>query len=220
MDPEEIDKKLKKMCEIDKEFINKKYMQLCNEVSDINEHLPTLYNLATECESIIELGVRGVVSSWALINGLLNNNMKNKKILLNDLLPCNIDELLFFTKNLDIDLTYQWINCLNLEEQAVDMVFIDTWHVYGQLKRELEKFSKFATKYIVMHDTTVDEFQGETIRCCLNAEKQSQESGIPVEEILEGLGRAISEFLENNPNWQIKKKYTNNNGLTILEKIN
>jgi hypothetical protein len=217
---EEITEKLQKISKIDREFINKKYIELCNTISDINEHLPTLYNLATECESILELGVRGVVSSWALTNGLLNNNMKNKKLVLNDLLPCDINELLYFTKNLDIQLTYQWINCLHLEEQTVDMVFIDTWHVYGQLKRELEKFSKVATKYIVMHDTTVDEIQGETIRCWLNAEKQSQESGIPVEEILQGLGRAISEFLENNSDWQIKKKYTNNNGLTILEKIN
>jgi hypothetical protein len=214
---EEHNEKLK---EIDKEFINKKYIQLCNTISDINEHLPTLYNIATECESILELGVRGVVSSWALTNGLLNNNMKDKKLFLNDLQPCNIDELLYFTKNLDIQIEYQWINCLHLEEQIVDMVFIDTWHVYGQLKRELEKFSKFATKYIVMHDTTVDEIYGETIRCQLNAEAQSQESGIPIEEIREGLGRAISEFLENNSNWQIKKKYTNNNGLTILEKLN
>jgi hypothetical protein len=214
---EEHNEKLK---EIDKEFINKKYIQLCNTVSDINEHLPTLYNIATECESIIELGVRGVVSSWALTNGLLNNNMEDKKLFLNDLQPCIIDELLYFTKNLDIQIEYQWINCLHLEERIVDMVFIDTWHVYGQLKRELEKFSKFATKYIVMHDTTVDEIYGETIRCRLNAEAQSQESGIPVEEIREGLGRAISEFLENNSNWQIKKKYINNNGLTILEKLN
>lgn len=217
---EESNKKLQKISDLDREFINKKYIQLCNNISDINEHLPILYNLATECESIIELGVRGCISSWALTNGLLNNNMKNKKLLLNDLMPCDIDELLYFTKNLDIQLRYQWINCLHLEEQVVDMVFIDTWHVYGQLKRELEKFSKFATKYIVMHDTTIDEIYGDTIRCCLDAEKQSQESGIPVEEILEGLGRAISEFLQNNTNWQLKKKYTNNNGLTILEKIN
>lgn len=38
-----------------------------------------------------------------------------------------------------------------------------------------------------MHDTTVDEIYGETIRCYMNAEEQSIESGIPVEEINKGL---------------------------------
>jgi hypothetical protein len=36
-----------------------KYNNFCNYSSDINEHLPTLYNYARECESILELGVRG-----------------------------------------------------------------------------------------------------------------------------------------------------------------
>ena len=27
------------------------------------------------------------------------------------------------------------------------MTFIDTWHVYAQLKRELKKFSRFTNKY-------------------------------------------------------------------------
>ena len=70
-----------------------------------------------------------------------------------------------------------------------------------------------------MHDTTVDEYDGETIRCGMNAQEQSSASGFPLEEILQGLGKAIDEFLIDNSNWIINKKYINNNGLTILEKI-
>ena len=47
------------------DYIKNKYNHLSNKPSDINEHLPTLYNYATKCESVIELGVRGCVSSWA-----------------------------------------------------------------------------------------------------------------------------------------------------------
>lgn len=203
-----------------KQYVSYKYLSLCETPSDINEHLPTLHQLATECNTILELGVRSVVSSWAFINGLTANlTTINKKLFLNDVDECNISELLEHTNNLPIEIQYQWVNCLDLEfgDNKFDMVFIDTWHVYGQLKRELNKFSKIANKYIVMHDTTVDEIYGETIRCKLDSEKQSQETGIPVEEILQGLGKAINEFLEENPNWEIKKKYTNNNGLTILQ---
>jgi len=198
-----------------------KYKLLCELPSDINEHLPTLYQLATECNSVLELGVRGVVSSWAFVNGLLDNNDTRKFLFLNDLQECNINELLEYTKKLPIDIKYQWINCLDLDfnDNTFDLVFIDTWHIYGQLKRELAKFSKISNKYIVMHDTTVDEFEGETIRCGMNAEQQSIDSGFPINEILQGLGRAIDEFLLENSNWILKKKYTNNNGLTILEKI-
>lgn len=202
-------------------LIKLKYEHLCNSPSDINQHLQTLHNLATECESVLELGVRGVVSSWSFIYGLLNNNKEKKYIFLNDLESCNISELLEAVKNLDIEVEYQWINDLELElNKNVDLVFIDTWHVYGQLKRELDKFSKISNKYIVMHDTTVDEIFGETIREHMDAEAQSRETGIPIEEINRGIWPAIEEFLSKNPNWYIKERYTNNNGLTILEKIN
>lgn len=201
-------------------LIKLKYEHLRNTPSDINEHLQTLHDLATECESVLELGVRGVVSSWSLVYGLLNNNKEKKYILLNDLNSCDISELLKAVDGLDIEVEYQWMNDLELElDRNVDLVFIDTWHVYGQLKRELDKFSKVSNKYIVMHDTTVDEIFGETIRMCLNAEAQSRETGIPIEEINKGLWPAVEEFLSENANWHIKKRYTNNNGLTILERV-
>jgi hypothetical protein len=39
-------------------IVKNKFDFLCNTQSDINEHLPTLYKYDTECENIIELGVR------------------------------------------------------------------------------------------------------------------------------------------------------------------
>jgi hypothetical protein len=63
-----------------------------------------LYNYAQEYESILELGVRGVVSSYALVYGLMNNNKETKNILLNDINECDISELLFITKELPINM--------------------------------------------------------------------------------------------------------------------
>jgi hypothetical protein len=200
--------------------IKEKYTSLCTSVSDIYEHLPTLFKYAKECESIIELGVRGCISSWAFTYGLLHNNKNKKQIFLNDINPCDIRELLKATKETDIQVNYEWINDLELNvTENYDITFIDTWHVYAQLKRELEKYSKITNKYIIMHDTTVDGIYGETVRFQWNAEEQSRTSGFPVEEINCGLSKAIEEFLENNKNWIIKEVYHNNNGLTILQKI-
>ena len=200
--------------------VNSKYNELCNRPSDIHEHLPTLYRYARECESVFETGVRGCVSSWAFAKGLLENGKSEKKLFLNDISPCNISELLDSTRPLPITIEYKWINNLQLDlPYSVDMTFIDTWHIYGQLKRELDKFSKITNKYIAMHDTTVDAIHGETIRCGLNAHQQSIDSGFPLEEITCGLQKAIDEFLRDNGNWTLDVRYTNNNGLTVLRRV-
>jgi hypothetical protein len=99
-----------------------------------------------------------------------------------------------------------------------DMVFIDTWHVRAQMKRELEKFSPFCAKYIVMHDTTVDEFVGESVRAGWNVQQQSSMTGFSIKEICEGIWPAISDFLESNKDWVLHERYYNNNGLTILRR--
>ena len=52
----------------------------------------------------------------------------------------------------------------------------------------------------------------------MNAEKQSKESGFSLNKINKGLEFAVNDFLKENSNWSIKEKFTNNNGLTILEK--
>ena len=201
--------------------VEEKYNSLCHSPSDINEHLPTLCKYSKECETVIECGVRGCVSSWSLVNGLLNNNKEKKKILLNDKVECDINELLNETKDLAIEINYEWKNNLELNlDHNYDMIFIDTWHIYGHLKRELSKFSPFINKYILMHDTTIDEIDGETIRCGWNAEDQSKETGYSVEEIRCGLGKAVSEFLEGNSDWELLEKFTNNNGLTVLKRKN
>lgn len=201
------------------DIVEDKYRMLCKKRSDINEHLPTLYDYASKCESVLELGVRGVISSYAFIYGLLNNNSSKKKILLNDIVKCNIEDILKETEGLDIDVKYEWINDLELEiGENYDLTFIDTWHVYGQLKRELKKFSEVTNKYIIMHDTTVDERDGETLRTGMNGREQSRVTGIPLEEIHKGLMPAVNEFLDSNKDWYLKERFTNNNGLTILER--
>ena len=144
--------------------IGKKYILLCADNSgDIYEHLPTLYKYAKECDSVFETGVRGCISSWAFLYGLVDNqNNIKKRLFLNDINTCDITELLNSANSFNnIYIKYEWKNNLLLElNENYDITFIDTWHVYGQLKRELDKFSKITNKYIIMHDTTVDEIYG------------------------------------------------------------
>ena len=206
--------------------LENKYRELCNTPSDINEHLPTLFHYASKCESIIELGVSGVVSTYAFLYGLNNNNNATKKLLLNDIEPCNISDIVDLSDGLGIDLKYDWISDLEMNiDENYDLTFIDTYHVYGQLKRELDKYSKITNKYIIMHDTTVDEVYGEIIRMFPHqewyineAQRMSKITNIPENELLIGLWPAVEEFLNDNPEWSVCERFTNNNGLTILQK--
>ena len=202
--------------------VYREYERRANTPSDIFEHLPTLRKYASECESVLELGVRKCVSSWALALGLLENEKKGKLLFMNDINVCETAEIETCAKEAGLEIRTIWANNLTIDlGRSVDMTFIDTWHVYGQLKRELAKFAPVTRKYIVMHDTTVDEWDGETKRNIhkYDVQKQSEESGIPVEEIMKGLWPAIEEFLAANRDWVLDARWTNNHGLTILKRV-
>ena len=194
------------------------YKFFVNHPSDINEHLPTLHDYAMQCNHVTECGVRGVVSSWAFAAGLLD---KAQAQLVQVDLDTNQRVVDFggLVRAAGIDVTFYQQSDLECPMEQTELLFIDTWHVYGHLKRELARWNSNVSKYIILHDTTVDEIYGETIRNGWNAEEQSKQTGIPVEEILKGLWPAVTEFLEEHPEWILEKRYVNNNGLTILRRI-
>lgn len=188
---------------------------------DINEHLVYLTKLSAECSSILECGVRSIVSSWAFVNGLtLNNDAVTKCLTSCDIqVPPNIAELDRACVQNNIKFDFFQGNDLELPMKPYDLIFIDTWHVYAQLKRELNMMHEYAMKYIVMHDTEIDKIDGESIRVGWNTAQQSIESGFPEYEIRCGLERAIKEFLIQHPEWKIKSRFTHNYGLTVLERV-
>lgn len=204
-------------------MMKKGYATRCNTPSDINEHLPTLWKYAKECNTIVEAGVRSIVSSYAFAQGLVDrkNQLKPASLIMIDLdIPPAINE---FQKNAEQDnikVTFLHDSDLKVDTIPTDLLFIDTWHIYGQLKRELKYWHKHVGKYIIMHDTTVDEWLGENVRGGLNNEHSMKQSGYSYYEITMGLWPAIAEFLtKHSDEWELKERYTNNNGLTVLQRI-
>ena len=167
-----------------------------------------------ECNSVFETGVRGVVSSWAF------KRVKKQftiTVFCNDIEDCDVDLLLKTADKLIIDCRFVKSNNLDLEfDQKYDLTFIDTWHVYAQLSRELEKFKSITNKYIVLHDTTIDGIYGESLRFNHDIELLSKNTGYSKEEIKKGLWPAVEDFLIKTQ-IELFKRYTNNNGLTILK---
>lgn len=194
------------------------YQARCREWSDIFEHLPVLYEYTKKCSSVVECGVRTIVSSYAFANGL-KETPGNLLTMVDPGASPDMPAFLNLCKTEGVNAQFFNESDLLCPLVQTDLLFIDTWHVYGQLKRELARWHSSVNKYIIMHDTTVDEWQGETIRNGWNAVQQSKTFGFPVEEINKGLWPAVEEFLAEHPEWTIEKRLTNNNGLTILKRI-
>jgi len=187
-----------------------KINQLYNTPSDINEHIPTILKYGQECDHITEMGVRWVVSTWAWLacgpKKLISYDLFNPSHWGADISP--VEET---AKAYGLDFEFRQADVLKIEIEETDLLFIDTWHAYDQLKAELERHSSKAKKYIIMHDTTSYEYRDEPLTS-ENTFEGEKSSG-------KGLWPAITEFLESNNEWELHKRYTNNNGLTILKRI-
>jgi hypothetical protein len=201
------------------EELRRIYLQKTDQPSDINEHMPVLLDLAKECESIAELGVRYAVSTWAFLYGLCENQRTNKELYCVDIedVPY-INDIISLAMKAGIFMVFKKDDSIKVTLPTVDMMFIDTWHVYAHLKRELAFHHERVRKYIVMHDTETDKIHGESKRVGSSIKRESEIFGYPEEEIGKGLQYAIDEFLEMHPEWKVKAHYENNNGLTVLER--
>lgn len=188
--------------------VRETYERLCVTWSDIYEHLPTLKLLSMQCSTVVECGVREVVSSYAFATGLPAHG---KLIMIDPYRSKSVDD--FLSK--EPRASFVHASDLACPRVETDMLFIDTWHTYAQLKRELAYWHRHARKYIVMHDTTAFANHGESY----DIPKEVRESGFPADEIKRGLWPAVEEFLAQHPEWTIAARYYNNHGLTVLSRV-
>lgn len=186
-------------------MIETKYNQKCNQGGDIYQHLPVLRKYAEKCNHITEMGVWKINSTWAFLAGrpdvLVSIDRKHPKEF-----GANIDEVYDAASKADIKYSFIQDDTLEVEIDKTDLLFIDTWHVYQQLKAELDLHGNKVKKYIIMHDTFTYGKVG-TMHHQVGSVRAL------------GLQKAIDEFLDENKEWIVHEVFTNNNGLTILKRI-
>lgn len=190
---------------------------------DINEHISTLVRYGSECSHITEMGVRWITSTWAFLgcipDKLISYDMRNPSTWGQGGEGENgsiiqrgyntIEDVYEMAKCVGVNYEFIQANVLDVEIEETDLLFLDTWHSYKQLKAELEKHSSKARKYIVLHDTTTYANTDETNYEILGPEWKAEGKGIWL---------AVEEFLSSNNNWSLCERFTNNNGLTILKR--
>ncbi len=167
--------------------------------SDIVEHLPYFVELCTELQAkrVIELGVRGGVSTIAWLHGL---DLSDGHLWSVDIVPAPDDiesERWTFERGDDTD--YEIVSRLPTE---VDIVFIDTSHTYDHTLKELETYLPLvrAGGRIVMHDTELKRPEAS----------DATDPSFPVKT-------AIQEFCDTHHlHWSNK---TNCNGLATIKVV-
>ena len=179
-------------------IFEQEYINACNQESDINEHLPVLRSLAKEVSHITEMGVRTGVSTRSFL-------CENASLRLYDIqLDGEVIRLVETAKSMGKDVEYYHKNVLDVEIEETDFLFIDTWHCYEQLTRELEIHAPKVRKYIGFHDTQT---YGTTSEVFMGRKGTN------------GLLPAIIEYVISHPEWKFKIHRTNNNGLTVIERV-
>ena len=167
--------------------------------SDINEHMEVLKGLADEVDHVTEMGTRTGVSTRAFLAS--DVTLRAYDLFLDG----RCKELFQLAKQEGKDAEYIEANVLEVEIDETDLLFIDTWHCYDQLYAELTKHAPKVKKYIAFHDT--------------------QTYGTRSEEFMgrvgsNGLLPAIIHYMIDNPDvWRFKTHRTNNNGLSVIERI-
>lgn len=173
-------------------IIEEKFEHYKQEKGDIEEHMYTLYTLANECDSVVELGTRKLVSTWAFLLA------KPKFLTCVDIVHPysygdegreNFDLAIRCAKEEFINFEFIYDDDLNIEIPECDLLFIDTEHTYDQVTSELNLHASKVKKYIIFHDTIIMEVY-----------------------------QAICEFLFCHNEWGTYLEFTNNNGLIVLRK--
>ena len=130
---------------------------------DCVPHYPTLITLARQAKTVIEWGVRGGVSTWALLDGLPEDGHLWSVDIIDCVVPPRVSEdpRWTFLVGDDLDPAIQ----AQLPSEA-DLIFIDTSHTYEQTVAELALAAQLTSK-IALHDYALDEVKRAVDEFCV-----------------------------------------------------
>jgi hypothetical protein len=187
-------------------IVDAKYDALASRPSDINEHFPTLRRYATGAGHVVEMGVRGCVSTWALLAG------RPRRLTSIDLFDPGRPVVDVSVAAIEADVEFRFVcgDTLAIDIEPCDVLLIDTWHAYAQLIRELRRHAPQVRRYILLHDTTLFSTQDEPAELAASA--------MPPRDDKQGLWTAVEDFLDESPAWRLWERLANNNGLTVLRR--
>lgn len=191
--------------------------------TDISDHLETLFleSLALKPKLIVELGVRGGESTFALERAAKLSNSKLVSVDLDDCSKTSSYKDRFFVKGDDIKFAKEFKSwCTEKKiKLEIDVLFIDTSHFFKHTLEEINSWFPFLSKKakVFFHDTR------------LRTVYRRKDGSIGLGYYQRGVMKAIEVFLRKKYNenkdfvdirngWLVKH-YANCNGMAILERL-
>ena len=113
---------------------------------DMAPHYEQLMALASQVKTIVEFGLRGGVSTWAMLEGLPDDGT---------LLGVDIDPNALIARRVKADPRFTFLVGDSIKvklPRKADLVMIDSSHMYEQTVEELKVAAKMKPRYIVLHD--------------------------------------------------------------------
>lgn len=162
--------------------------------TDMQGHMDVLQSYASQSKVIAEFGVYDCTSTWALLAGR-PSRMTSYDI---ERQP-EVEGVERAAEACGIPFKFVLADSATVDIGTVDLLFIDSFHSYEHLSKELNIHAKNVTGHIIMHDT---ETFGHTDQTYTGR----------------GLWPAVEEFLAGNAEWSIKERFTHCHGLTVLVK--
>ncbi len=170
--------------------------------SDICEHMPLLRELASQCEHVTEMGVRGANGSTIAFLAAQPAVLVSWDIDPRAIANLRVESLIHNTGRTSFQ--PRTGDTLQVVTEPTDMLFIDTKHTCAQLVAELRRHAdpveNKVRKYLAFHDTNTYGSVGD-------------------DGLSPGLRAAIRWFQRDHafPLWQLIEDRQNNNGLVVLQ---
>lgn len=140
-------------------MIEEKYQELLNTKSDVNAHFPLIRKSVEKGDTVVELGVRECVSTWALLAG-----EPAGMIGVDIVMPPQdkLDEVRKAVEAAGIGYLFAQGDSSYARFAPFDVLFIDTLHLYSHIVKELWRHSENVRKRIIFHDSNIPE-----VRACI-----------------------------------------------------
>lgn len=187
------------------EALEARYKLACTTPSDIHEHLPVIREYASRCEHVTEFGMRGAVSTVALL-AAMPQTLISWDINPFSVISQHVADLIMLTHNRRTSFQPRVGNTLSISViEPTELLFIDTLHtakqLFAELMRHADPVRNTVQRYLILHDTHTFGWKGE----------DGSENG---------LRHAIFLFQKNaHPLWKVVEDRENNNGLVVLENL-
>ncbi len=198
-------------------------------ITDISEHLNTLFFFAMDVKPrlIVELGTRGGESTRAFLAAAA---LSDARVLSVDLDDCSGVELPHrerwsFVKSNDIEFGLhsfaKWCEAAHLQPR-IDLLFIDTSHLYEHTKQEIQTWSPFlsSTGAMIFHDTNMGLGAYGRLDRSVNRYGWNNRRGV-IRAVEEFLGTTYDErrFFTDVAKGFLVAHYPHSSGLTVLKRL-